>query len=405
MREYLKTHPWITFDIPTAEARPVFWMLLARAQAKVEDISRAPLYPDTAKELAKISLARGVLATTAIEGNTLTEDEVIAELDGKSNLPPSRAYLGTEVRNVVRAINQVGLPLLERGDDKFSTDLLCQYNAMVLQNLELREDVVPGVVRKHLVRVGDYIGAPSEDLPFLLDRYCDWLNSRFDPPPEQKAYQLAFGLLRAIAAHLYFAWIHPFADGNGRTARLIEFHCMLAAGVPHHAAHLLSNFYNQTRSKYYLRLDRSSKSGVDGVLEFFEYALEGFCDSLDLHLETIYGEQLRSTWRSYALDSLYEKGGEVGERLRKLVTDLADHCFSTDMTPVPLKELSSVSPRVLGLYNGRTPKTIRRDVNQLIRLGLVQQHEGGYTPNLQTMQSLLPARRVLIEDKNVEFIG
>ena len=38
--------------------------------------------------------------------------------------------------------------------------------------------------------------------------------------------------LRAVLAHVYIAWIHPFGDSNGRTARLVEFGILTAAGVP-----------------------------------------------------------------------------------------------------------------------------------------------------------------------------
>jgi hypothetical protein len=70
-----------------------------------------------------------------------------------------------------------------------------------------------------------------------------------------------YAILKAMVAHLYLAWTHPFGDGNGRTARLIEFHILLSAGVPSPAAHLFSNHYNQTRAEYYRQLDRASKSG------------------------------------------------------------------------------------------------------------------------------------------------
>jgi hypothetical protein len=54
-------------------------------------------------------------------------------------------------------------------------------------------------------------------------------------------------LIAAVVAHVYFEWIHPFGDGNGRTGRLIELKLLLEAGVPQPAAHLLSNHYNATR--------------------------------------------------------------------------------------------------------------------------------------------------------------
>ena len=56
----------------------------------------------------------------------------------------------------------------------------------------------------------------------------------------------SIAILRAITAHLYLIWIHPFGDGNGRLARLVEFTILLKSGIPSIAAHLLSNHYNAT---------------------------------------------------------------------------------------------------------------------------------------------------------------
>ncbi|WP_433223897.1 Fic family protein [Dactylosporangium sp. CS-047395] len=50
------------------------------------------------------------------------------------------------------------------------------------------------------------------------------------------AFPLA--MIKAMLAHLYLAWIHPFGDGNGRTARLIESQLLLQAGVPVPAANV-----------------------------------------------------------------------------------------------------------------------------------------------------------------------
>src|SRR5258708_25331431 len=91
--------------------------------------------------------------------------------------------------------------------------------------------------------------------------------------------KIIYGIIRAVIAHLYLAWIHPFGDGNGRTARLIEYRILLACGVPSPAVHLLSNHYNLTRTEYYRQLDRASGSKGE-YIPFVEYAVQGFVDGL-----------------------------------------------------------------------------------------------------------------------------
>ena len=113
MRPYLESHPWITFeatDINDLGAKT--WMLLGEARSKCEHLAGAPLRPDVARRLYDVFLVKGAQATTAIEGNTLTEEQVAGILDGTYKAPPSRAYQEREVRNVIDALqeiaNQVG---------------------------------------------------------------------------------------------------------------------------------------------------------------------------------------------------------------------------------------------------------------------------------------------------------
>ncbi|MDE2125381.1 MAG: hypothetical protein KGJ62_02200 [Armatimonadetes bacterium] len=81
-RAYLRTHPHLTFEIDLAHARWDLWELLGEVKAKCEQLATVLLPPEDARVLNRIYLAKGVLATTAIEGNTLTEEEVSARLEG-----------------------------------------------------------------------------------------------------------------------------------------------------------------------------------------------------------------------------------------------------------------------------------------------------------------------------------
>jgi len=244
MRTYEKTHPWIKFLLDLRELEHSTWLLLGEAVSKTEHIAGVPLDPDAAKTLHAVYLAKGVLATTAIEGNTLTEDEVRDHLEGRLKLPPSRQYLGQEIDNIVEACNRIGQEIIRDGSGPISVQDILEYNKLVLRELPLQEDVMPGELRRHSIVVGRYRGAPAEDCEFLLNKFCEWLNSLEFP----KGLEQSYSILAAIAAHLYLVWIHPFGDGNGRTARLIEFRFLLQAGFPTPAAHLLSNFYNLNSS-------------------------------------------------------------------------------------------------------------------------------------------------------------
>ncbi|MCY3923933.1 MAG: Fic family protein [bacterium] len=72
---------------------------------------------------------------------------------------------------------------------------------------------------------------------------------------------------------------HPFADGNGRTARLLEYAILARSGVvPFPAALLLSNHYNLTRDRYYRELEAADRSGT--ITGFVQYAVQGLVNGL-----------------------------------------------------------------------------------------------------------------------------
>ena len=160
MRTFERTHPWISFRIDLRKAAPTLWLLLGEAASKCEHIAGVPLRPSVAQSLHQLYLAKGALATTAIEGNTLTEKEVLARLQGKLKLPPSKEYLGQEVDNIAAACQRIG-ERLRKGDRVLTAERVCDFDRQVLEKLTLDEGVVPGQVRTHSVVVGNvYRGAP-----------------------------------------------------------------------------------------------------------------------------------------------------------------------------------------------------------------------------------------------------
>ena len=105
--EYLKTHPWMSFKIRLPADDHKLWLRLGEVASKCGHLAGVPLRPDVAKELHEIFLAKGVLATTGIEGNTLSEKQVRQQIDGTLKLPKSQQYLQQEVQNILDVCNHV----------------------------------------------------------------------------------------------------------------------------------------------------------------------------------------------------------------------------------------------------------------------------------------------------------
>ncbi len=340
--------------------------------------------PITAKQLHQLYLAKGVAATTAIEGNTLSEKQVLEHLKGHLHLPVSQDYLKQELDNVIVACNSILHQVVTKTLPPLNRNRIEELNRVVLDKLLVEEGVVPGQVRTYSVGVANYRGAPAEDCAYLLDHLCQWLNGHgFEAPPSQ---EIAYAILKSVISHLYLAWIHPFGDGNGRTARLIEFQILIASGVPAPAAHLLSNHYNQTRAEYYRQLDQASRSGGD-VIPFILYAVTGFAEGLRSQLEVIRMQQWDIVWRNYIHESFRDQTSPGAERQRRLALDL-----SQKLEPVPFSKLTDISPRIAKAYANKTDTTLRRDLEKLLEMELIRKEKDGYLANKELILAFLPTK-------------
>src|SRR6266536_2373743 len=297
-RRYQETHPWITFNFDLRSLDCTTWLLIGEADSKCKHIAGAPLQPEVAQRLNQVYLSKGIHGTTSIEGNTLSEEQVLARVQGDLALPESSEYLGTEVDNLLAAYNEIIADVMNGRPLRLVVHRISEFNRQIMKGLPLKEGVSPGQIREHSVAVAGYRGAPAEDCEYLLDRLCDWLE-QMQPPADRPELIYTFAVIKAIMAHLYLAWIHPFGDGNGRTARLIEFQLLIQAGVPMPAAHLLSDHYNQTRSQYYVELEKTSSKPPYPVEGFIRYAMRGFVDELREQIIAIRQSQMDVTWENY----------------------------------------------------------------------------------------------------------
>lgn len=365
--------------------------MLGEAAADAEHIATSMLKPETGRDLLQLFLARGVLATTAIEGNTLKEEDALKAIQGTLQLPESQQYLGQEIRNILDAANEIKDELVgsPQVSPRLSRAKIEHYNGLVLRELPLDEGVIPGKIRGHSVAVARYRGAPAQDCAYLLDRLSEWLN---DSPlnSDEPGDQIPFAILKAVIAHLYIAWIHPFGDGNGRTARLLEVQILLAAYLPTPACHLLSNHYNLTRTEYYRQLDLAGRTG--DPIPFVEYAVRGLVDGLDEALTKIRAQQFRDRWEQYVYETFGEMKTKADRRRLRLVLDLSDR-YQETAEPTSKQEIRRISPALSEAYAGKTVKTLSRDLNAVLQMGLLEVEDHGYVPRDWVILTFRPQRR------------
>lgn len=388
---YNESHPWIDFKLDLGRLDSRTWMLLGEAQSKCEHIAGVPLKPEVSRTLHLVYLSKGAHGTTSIEGNTLTEDEVLRRVDGDLALPVSRQYLGEEIDNMVALYNQIVRETLDGTPPDVSAGTLKDYHRTLFRGQPIKSDVVIGDFRDHSVGVMNYRGAPAEDCEYLISRLCEWVQTGFEPPKGREDLTFALNVLKAIMAHLYIAWIHPFGDGNGRISRLIEFQLLFQAGVPLPACHVLSDHYNRTREAYYAALDRTSKQDGFPVEVFIQYAMQGFVDELREQLQIVKKAQMEVTWENYVHEIFRDQDTPARRRQKHIALDLPVDA------PTPRAKIRGISPRVAEEYAGKTAKTVSRDLNALDDLGLITRRPAGISPRRSLTSAFLAARHEPID--------
>lgn len=387
-REYTDTHPWIDFDASVANRLDAqSWMRIGEAYARCAELSGTPLAPAMADALHQHALIRGAQATVAIEGNTLTVEQVASIYAGEFSAPQSRAYQEREARNVLEAFERLDGMVMEDGDLHLSAELICEMNRWVLDGVDPDAASAPGTIRTHSVVVGPYVGPPARDCWHLLERLAEWLDGddfrRTSGESDENRDAFARTVLSALLAHLYIAWIHPFADGNGRTARLLEYVILARSGmVPLAAANLMANHFNLTRDRYYARLAAASRER--DVLGFLAYGIEGLVDGLVEHSAAVRAQHLGLAWQSYVAETMARfPTSPASERQRALVMALAPG------EKVPRSDIAGLTPQLAQLYARTGPRTLARDLNRLQDAELIEVSAEGIRARVDLMSAFL----------------
>ena len=358
---------------------------LGECDALVQSISNIPLKPEYRKRLLQVSLIKGAQATTAIEGNTLSEEE-IGKIQEGWKLPKSREYQEIEVRNVIEAFNTLLEEIVLQHREKIIVpEVLKRFHQMIGKGLGEHFDAMPGQFRTDNRRVGSYRAPNYEYVPALVEKLCDWIKKEFHYAQGQDFHT---AVIQAIVTHVYLEWIHPFGDGNGRTGRLVEFYILLRAGLPSIVSHVLSNFYNKTRTEYYRQLDLSRTN--NDLTSFIEYAIQGFRDGLNENLAIIQKSQFEIFWHNYIFESFanvkYTKK-EAFKRKREVMLRMPiGKAFS-------IEEIIILDPEIARRYAVVKRTTVQRDLKELCDINLLEKKGKKYSPKIELLKAMIPGRK------------
>ncbi len=252
--------------------------LTAIASAR-EVIEQARLIPKWEASLRRQAKLRTTHSSTAIEGNKLTLEQVEALADGKDVVATDKDK--KEVLNYLEALDAIH-SFTEKG--KIRVQDLLNIHRKISKDV-LRDNRHSGVFRDVQVFVGRrffdgtsfkeevaYMPPKTEDVPGLVTEFIDWLNL-------EKTWETNPVLLAGIG-HYEIARIHPFIDGNGRTARLFATLILYLSGFDHRRLFALDDFYDRDRQAYYAALKTAQENNGD-ITKWLEYFTIGVAYSVN----------------------------------------------------------------------------------------------------------------------------
>ena len=250
---------------PQFTISPRLLSLVETVAALRERIQGAAVELSWIPALQKDTRTRNVHASTAIEGNPLTLEQVRALEEGRE-LTAADGRSSREVLNYFAGLRYVEKHAMKksiRHEDVFQLHRILADTVM--------DQGTAGSYRTIAVRVGNYVPPAANDVSGLMFELLEWWN--------KKAVALSPVLSSAIL-HYRFEHIHPFADGNGRTGRALALWELYRRGFDSHHIFSVDEYYWADRPGYYAALDAVRVAGED-LTGWLEYSAEGVRQTLE----------------------------------------------------------------------------------------------------------------------------
>ena len=335
---------------------------LIAARSIYSSIRAIPILPQLLTQLEEELIKRSIFGTAAIEGNPLSEQEVGKVLDGEKTIKelsqPERQI--SNLRDAYNIIKAMSIDPNKRF--VLNEETIKKIHSIITAEIKEANNN-PGQYRNIEVKVGDVdhggIYTPPkilDDIKPLMKEFVTWINSD-DLLREDVT-------IRAALAHYYFALIHPFGNGNGRTARAIEALLLKDGRIKFFVCVMLSNYYYRNIDDYFKAFSLSERNSTYDITPFLEFFLNGLISSFKEVRSKIFAWIRLQTLRDYHRLLFNKK--EISQRQYDLLTILIDTRESFELKELFNKEIFLV------IYRDISERTARRDIEELAEKKLIE---------------------------------
>ena len=293
--------------------------------------------PALHNRLRKNSKKKSSYASNKIEGNPLTEEQASDAIE----MDPHRHFLSPEqeIRNYFLALNF----LEEKAREKmpFSKEIVLQVQALVergasMEKIGIRGPMPPGVlfaVYDADTGMPEYIPPECSEIPGLLDELETYVNTTDDHP-----------LIVAAVVHYQLVTIHPFEDGNGRTARLMSGYIMDLTGYDFGGIGSLEEYFAYNPGEYYESLQmnlpplyydgRNDPPHPEIWVNYF------------LRMVELYSDKVCSVSRGIEDDSIHAALSYLNRGERELLDAILRNNFD-EFTPIQMSKILGVTNKTV----------------------------------------------------------
>jgi Fic family protein len=300
----------------------------------------APLIPAWEAKFRKEAMERTVHHGTHLEGNPLTEEEVRDVLEGQEVIARDRDVQEViNYRNVLKFIDAVQTQIGTGGAYSFTIETILEIHKLTTEKVLPSQSVGKFRIRQVVIRntkTGQisYTPPPAVEVPYLIEDLVNWINL-------DEARQI-HPVLKAGIIHYEIARIHPFVDGNGRTARSVATLVMFLDGYDIRKFFSFEEYFDENPMQYYLTLQAVSNQLVLDTHErdltpWLEYFVEGVAIelnrvkekvqriSVDAKIKDKLGEQVMLNERQMMImEYLHRHKSMQNKEFRKIFPDFSD---------------------------------------------------------------------------------
>ncbi len=170
-------------------------------------------------------------------------------------------------------------------------------------------------------------------------------------------------LIQALALHYHFAAIHPFLDGNGRTARALEALMLQRTGLRDTLFIAMSNYYYENKVGYLNALHEAGDAGHD-LTAFLKFALRG----IERQCRRLFDEIKLQVSKALFRNTVTDLFGRLQTQRKRAISERQVRLLNLllDVDDITLAELAK---RTVHIYTVKEPwKALIRDLNYLIEL-------------------------------------